>query len=144
MRARHLLPALALTLALALPVRAAFAEDYRVIVNGASPVTALSRAEVSQLFLKKTTQWPGGQPVQPVEPADRKLREHFAEGIHKKSLSAVRSYWNQLIFSGREVPPVEKQGDAEVVAFVRATPGAVGYVSPGADLAGVKVLTVKE
>jgi hypothetical protein len=58
-------------------------------------------------------------------------------------VSAVESYWQQAIFSGRSVPPLEKASDAEVLAFVRANPGAVGYVSGGADLgASVKELTV--
>jgi hypothetical protein len=55
---------------------------------------------------------------------------------------AVRTYWNQLIFSGRELPPAERRGDAAVVAFVRDTPGGVGYVSTGAEVAGVKVVAV--
>ena len=47
------------------------------------------------------------------------------------------------MFSGRDVPPAIAKSDAEVLAFVRANRGAVGYVTAGADLAGVKVLAVK-
>lgn len=116
---------------------------FKVVVHPSSPAAALSRTQVSQLFLKRTTRWPGGEAAHPVEPADGALRERFAGAIHRKSSAAIRAYWNQLIFSGREVPPVEKKGDDAVVAYVRATPGAIGYVSPDAGTAGVKVVPVR-
>jgi len=47
-----------------------------------------------------------------------------------------------MIFSGKGIPPPEKPYDADVVAFVRETPGAVGYVSSGADTSSVKVVAV--
>ena len=47
-----------------------------------------------------------------------------------------------MIFSGKGIPPPEKASDAEIVTFVRDTPGAIGYVAPGADLSGVKVVAI--
>jgi ABC-type phosphate transport system substrate-binding protein len=138
MRAPHVLLA-ALALAAALP---AGADDFKVVVHPGNPFGELTTAELSRLFLKKTIRWPEGRPVQPVEPAVPSLRERFALTVHGKSLDAVKAYWNQLIFSGRDVPPLEKPDDAGVLAYVRANPGAVGYVSPGAALTGVKVLLV--
>jgi ABC-type phosphate transport system substrate-binding protein len=136
--------ALALLASLALAAASpAAAEDFKVVVNRDNPVSELSAREVSRLFLKKSLRWPEGRPVQPVEPAAQVLQERFALAIHLKSLNAVKAYWNQVIFSGRDVPPLEKAGDAEVLAFVRSEPGAVGYVSPGADTTGVKVVYVR-
>ena len=68
--------------------------------------------------------------------------EGFSKSIHGKTAAAVKSYWNQQIFSGREVPPVEKKSDAEVLSFVRSTPGAIGYVSDTASTDGVRVVTI--
>jgi ABC-type phosphate transport system substrate-binding protein len=135
--ARALLAALAL--AAALPAAAA---DFKVVVHPDNPVSQLSAAELSRLFLKKTQRWPEGRPVQPVEPASTRLRERFCLVVHDKSPNAVKAYWNQLIFSGRDVPPLEKPDDAGVLAYVRAEPGAIGYVSPGADTTGLKTLLV--
>ena len=59
-----------------------------------------------------------------------------------KEIASVNSYWQQQVFSGRASPPVVKPSDAEVVAYVAATPGAIGYVAADATVAGVKVLTV--
>ena len=41
----------------------------------------------------------------------------------------------------RSVPPA-MASDREVLAYVRLTPGAIGYVSLGADITAVKVIAV--
>jgi hypothetical protein len=55
----------------------------------------------------------------------------------------VKAYWQQRIFSGRDVPPPEFATDQEVVAYVLAHEGAVGYVSPGAELRGLQVVAIE-
>lgn len=120
------------------------AEPFVMIVNAGNPVSALSTQELSSVYLKKTTRWPSGEEIQPVDLKDPSAtRESFSHAIHGKSTAAVKAYWQKMIFSGREVPPSEKASDAEVVAFVRANRGAVGYVAAGAPLGeGVKVVKV--
>jgi ABC-type phosphate transport system substrate-binding protein len=113
---------------------------YAVIVNEANGVSTLSAEEVSKIFFKKTHRWTNGLDVVPVDlPESAPAREAFSAAVHGKSVGAVRAFWQQQIFSGRAVPPVEKPSDEQVVAFVRATPGAIGYVSAGAPIsAGVR------
>lgn len=121
----------------------ASAADFKVIVNDSVPVTSLTKKAVSDLFLKKTTKWEGGSPVFPVDQLESTVvRQGFSKSVHGKAVAAIKSHWNQQIFSGREVPPVEKRSDAEVVSFVRSTPGAIGYVAEGAATSGVRVVTV--
>jgi len=122
---------------------AAAGDDFKVVVHADNPASEVGVAALSRLFLKKTLRWEDGTAVQPVVPASPRLQEHFALSVHEKSLNAVKSYWNQAIFSGRDVPPLEKASDAEVLAYVRANRGAVGYVSAVADPAGLKVLPVR-
>lgn len=118
--------------------------ELRVVVNEANPVSSLSRQEVSDLFLKKTSRWPQLGLVMPVDqPEGAAVRETLNREIHHKSLSAVRAYWQQRIFSGRDVPPPEKDGDTEVLSFVRKNPGAIGYISSTGSAAGVKVVEVR-
>lgn len=113
---------------------------YAVIVNEANGVSTLSAEEVSKIFFKKTHRWTNGLDVLPVDlPESAPAREAFSAAVHGKSVGAVRAFWQQQIFSGRAVPPVEKPSDEQVVAFVRATPGSIGYVSAGAPIsAGVR------
>jgi ABC-type phosphate transport system substrate-binding protein len=122
----------------------AAAADYKVVVNEANGVSSISRGDLAKIFLKKSGKWSDGSKADPVDlVADSPARASFSEDVLGKSVSAIKSYWQRLVFSGRGVPPAEKPSDAEVVAYVKKTPGAVGYVSAGADVAGVKVLDIR-
>ena len=121
------------------------ADEFVVIVNAANPATSVGTGQLSSLFLKKLTQWGGGLPAVPVDLApESSVRESFSRQIHHKGTPAVKAYWQQMIFSGREVPPPEKASAREVVAFVAANRGGVGYVPAGTPLgSGVKTVEVK-
>jgi ABC-type phosphate transport system substrate-binding protein len=135
-----LLVAALLTFAAASEVQA---QEFVVIVNPANPVSALTRDEVSKLFLKRTTSWSAGGQVAVVDLAkSSKVREAFSQAVHKRAASAVDSYWQQQVFSGKDVPPPEKGTDADVIAFVKSNPGAIGYVA-AASTDGVKVVSLK-
>jgi ABC-type phosphate transport system substrate-binding protein len=145
-RIRGALLFLLLLLGLAPVARMATAADsFVVIVNTANPLTALKAQEVSSLFLKKTSAWADGTKASPVDLDERdSSRESFSKQIHNKSTAAVKAYWQKMIFSGRDVPPPEKASPDQVVSFVKANPGGIGYVPAGTPLgAGVKVLVVK-
>jgi ABC-type phosphate transport system substrate-binding protein len=119
--------------------------SYKVIVHHANPVTSLTREQVSKMFLKKVTQWPRGGAVHPVDLVDNSpVREKFCREIHGKSVAAIKAFWQQRIFSGRDVPPPEKASDAEVISFVLEQPEAIGYVSANAPLGKLKVLQITE
>ena len=60
-----------------------------------------------------------------------------------KNVAAVTAYWNQQIFSGRGIPPVEKENDAQVAAMVHSTPGAIGYVSDQASIGNLRVIQIR-
>lgn len=140
-RMKLMLPALVVSL---LWGTAALAAGYKVIVNNANATSSIAKKELSQLFMKKTAKWSDGTAVVAVDQTDKStVRERFTQEVHGKSVAAVKSYWQQQIFSGRDVPPVEKSSDAQVVAFVKQNPGAVGYVGEGADTAGVRVIAVQ-
>ena len=122
---------------------ATIAADYAVVVNSENAATSLDRRAVSALFMRRVTQWPGGGAVLPVDGPSGPAREAFSKEVHGKKASAVRSHWLQVIFSGRGVPPPEKATDKEVIEYVKAHAGAIGYVSPTTPTTTVKVLKVE-
>ena len=135
---------LAAALAIAITPSAVAAGGYHVVVNPSNPAAAVSTAQLSRMFLKKLPKWDHGTAVVPVDqPTDAAVRADFSRAVHGKPVAAVVAYWQQQIFAGRDVPPAEKAGDEAVLAFVRANPGAVGYVSASANTSGVKVLEVQ-
>lgn len=117
---------------------------YLVIVNAANSASTLPRGEVAALFLKQVTSWPDGAPVVVVDLNDKSpVRAAFSRAVLGRPTSAVRSYWQQQVFSGRDVPPTQRASDVEVVAFVRDNPNAIGYVAPTTPLGqGIRPLTI--
>ena len=124
--------------------RATGASAWRVIVNPSNPASSVERRFLADVFLKKVTRWPTGDGVRPVDLREEATaRQRFSEDVIERSVASVKSYWAQLVFSGRDVPPPELDNDEEVVRFVLKNAGAVGYVSPGAALDRAKALNVR-
>ncbi len=120
------------------------ADGFRVVVNPSVTVSAMNPTELSRLFLKKAVTWPDGQKTVVVDQErTAPVRAAFSRAVHQRDPEAVVSYWQTMVFSGRETPPAVRNGDAAVLELVRATPGAVGYVSETAPLQGVKAIAVK-
>ena len=120
------------------------AQEFKVIVNSANSTSELSTDVTAKLFLKQSTKFPNGTAAQPVDLAKTSaVRAAFSKAVLGRPSSAVETYWQQQIFSGKDVPPPAKASDDDVIAFVKANPGAIGYVSAGASTAGVKVVDVK-
>jgi ABC-type phosphate transport system substrate-binding protein len=125
-------------LALLAPTGRASAQGFVVVVNEAGPAS-LSKSDLSRIFLKKSPQ------LTPVDQdKEAKVRSTFSKAVLGRPLAAIVSYWQQQIFSGGESPPIEKTSDADVLAFVRSNPKAIGYVAVGTELgAGVRAVTVQ-
>ena len=126
---------------LALAPARARAEVYRVIVHPDNPASALSNPQLSDIFLKKQKTWENGTAIEPVDlSGEPEIREAFSKEVHGRSTVNVRSFWNQEVFSGRAVPPLELPSSSAVAQYVASHPGAIGYISPAAAVEGVKIL----
>jgi ABC-type phosphate transport system substrate-binding protein len=136
-----------LTLLFAVVVGAAHAANgsgFRVIVHPDNPVHTVSRELLNDAFLKKVSEWSGGENIRPVDLLPNSpVRRLFSEQILRRPVAAIRSYWQQRIFAGRGLPPPELESDAAVLSYVRSHRGGVGYVSDQADTSSVKVLTIR-
>jgi hypothetical protein len=119
------------------------APPYRVIVHSKNPANSLDRTFLQDAFLKKIRHWPSGSVVQPVDlsPANAS-RLSFSREVLGRSVAAVRAYWQQRTFSGRDVPPRELVSDEQVVEYVLAHEGGIGYVGGATPLAGTKAVSV--
>jgi TonB family protein len=124
----------------------ALAQDglpFVVIVHPSNSLTMLTRSEVSNLFLKESALWSDDTVVEPVDlGGESPIREAFSLEIHNRSAGNIRSYWQREIFSGGLVPPLEIESEEQVIDYVRQRPGAIGYVSAGSELDGVKTVAV--
>lgn len=138
------IPKLALALLALLLAAPSLAEDgFKVVANPDVSVESMTRTDLSDVFLKRTTAWPGGARIEPVDqPEGAPAFEAFCKAVHHKSGAVIKAFWKRVGLSGRDTAPVTKPRDEDVLAYVRATRGAIGYVSAGAATAGVKVIAV--
>jgi hypothetical protein len=114
------------------------------VVHGDHPEDSIDRTFLARAFLKKTTTWPDGSPIRPVDQRmEARVRNRFSEDILQRSLLAVRNYWQQLIFAGRGVPPPELESDEAVIRYVLRFRGAIGYVSGTANIGSAKALSLR-
>ena len=122
--------------------------EFQVIVHATNPSASLTKTELARMFLKKLTTWKKNNDlVYPVDlQKDSLVRIQFSQDILGKKVAAIKAYWQQQIFAGREIPPMEKASDEEVLKYVEQQTGAIGYVSRSTDIRKyqVKVIEILE
>jgi ABC-type phosphate transport system substrate-binding protein len=118
---------------------------FNVIVNPRNPASAIDRDFLRNAFLKKAAVWRStGETMRPIGlSAKFSARDQFTRKVLKKTPAQLKAYWNQQIFSGKGVPPPEADSTADVIAYVLAHPGAVGYLPAGVDAGDAKVVEVR-
>src|SRR3954462_4876427 len=73
---------------------------YRMIVNASNPETVVTRRFVEDAFLKKVKSWPSGEVIYPADlTPSAEVRPRFTQEMLRRSVEAVRAYWQRLIFS---------------------------------------------
>jgi ABC-type phosphate transport system substrate-binding protein len=120
------------------------AQNFKVIVNQSNSITSINRTELTNIFLKKISKFSNGTTAIPVDQVESSsVRGEFSTSVLKRNVAAVKSFWNQQLFSGAGVPPEEKKTDADVISFIKANPGAIGYVAASSAGGDVKVISVE-
>lgn len=133
-------PSLVLLAALALASPLAHA-DVVVVMSSEAEVSDLSVAQVSQIFLAKSTSLPGGGAATPIDQEEgSQVRDEFYNKVARRNAAQLNSYWSQLMFTGRAQRPRRVSGDEAVKQAVAADPGAIGYIDASAVDGSVKVV----
>jgi ABC-type phosphate transport system substrate-binding protein len=101
----------------------AWAEDLFVISH---PNMVLTSDNIRDVFLGEK-QFAGSTKIIPV--ANNAAQADFLSKVVKISPSRYSTAWTKKAFRDGLTQPVVKSGDAEVIHFVKSTPGAVGYVT---------------
>jgi hypothetical protein len=121
----------------------AFAADLKIIANPSVGASSVSVDELKGVFLATKSSLSDGSHVEPVLEKDGPAHEAFLKEFVGKSDSALSTYYRSLVFTGKASMPKTTASDAEMVAYVAKTKGAIGYVSAAASTPGVKTLEVK-
>jgi ABC-type phosphate transport system substrate-binding protein len=117
--------------------------DVKVIANPSVGVANINTDDLKRVFLATKSSLADGSHVEPVLEKSGAAHETFLKEYLGKTDAALTTYYRSLVFTGKGSIPKSFGSDAEVVAYVAKTKGAVGYVSAGTPLSGVKEVEVK-
>jgi ABC-type phosphate transport system substrate-binding protein len=111
----------------------AFADVY-VIVNPGLNLTAddIKNIYTGEKELAESTK---------IRPQDNSsAREEFLKKVLQLDVAKYESMWTKKSFRDGINPPTVRASDAEVIAFVKSNPGAIGYVTtaPPSDVTVLK------
>jgi ABC-type phosphate transport system substrate-binding protein len=106
-----------------------------VIVNPKAADASMSRDQVAQVFLGKSTS------MTPIDqPESAAIRAEFYKKVTDKEPSQVKALWSKLVFTGKATMPKEAVDSAAVKKAVAADPKAIGYIEKSALDASVKAV----
>jgi ABC-type phosphate transport system substrate-binding protein len=111
------------------------------VVSARSPVTALSKNQVVDIFLGRVSRFPDGEPALPVDQAEGSpARDEFYAKFAGKSAAQIKAHWAKIIFTGRGRPPEELPNGIEVKKLVVRNLHAIGYIEQNLVDGSVRVL----
>jgi TonB family protein len=114
---------------------------FKVIANRAVPADEISPAELRSIFLEQTLRF-AGTSVEPVIEMSGPTSDAFLKEYVGRDVDGLQMYYRTLVFNGRGSMPKTLGSDAEVVAYVTKTKGAIGYVSASSNTDNVKTLAI--
>ena len=118
--------------------------EFQVVVHPTVRGAWISRANLQALFTGKTDRWGDKTAAKPVDQSMKApVRHAFTSSVLGLSIGGIQRLWQDRVAVQRIFPPPIKSSDAEVLAYVAGTTGAVGYVAAETVIPdGVKVISV--
>lgn len=114
-----------------------------VVVSQQSPITALSRERLTDLYLGRLHRLPGGEPITPIDQSERSpAHNRFYNEYLGRSPAQIKAHWSRLIFTGRGQPPRSLSDGAAVADFLAEHPNAVGYLDSELVNERLRVLSI--
>ncbi|MDI9244049.1 phosphate ABC transporter substrate-binding protein [Marinobacter sp. CHS3-4] len=99
-----------------------------IIVHPGGPDT-ITKQQVRNIYLNRSSQMPDGQQAVPFElPAGNSIRDKFNEMITERSDAWMQSFWSRQVLTGKGQPPTEMSSASGMKSVVSSTLGAIGYL----------------
>ncbi|WP_316366122.1 hypothetical protein [Candidatus Thiodiazotropha sp. CDECU1] len=114
--------------------------DIAIVVPANSPINALSKKEVSNLFLSRTNRLANGKKANLIQIRDHRLRDTFYRLISSKTPTQLKSYWTMLIFSGKGKPPKSFSRKQDMFDYMKRHATAISYLESSEVTPELKVV----
>lgn len=132
---------IALGLALNLNAGAAAMADVVAVVAADSPVSALTKNEIADIFLGRRKRFPNGEPAVPIDQSEGSAsRDEFYRAFTDKLPAQLAEHWSRVLFTGRGKPPKAVPDGVAARKAVAANPQAIAYLDRKLVDSSVKVL----
>jgi ABC-type phosphate transport system substrate-binding protein len=142
MKAIYRIPAALLGPAVMALTIAASAQDIVLIANKGVSVSQVTEAQVRDIFTGVRSRFGDGSRAVPVVLKGGPVHEVFLRKHVGESPDEFRVRWRKAVFTGQGAMLKEFGSEADLLQYVSATPGAIGYVSRVLDGGAVKVLAI--
>lgn len=120
----------------------ALGDEVKIIANRSVRADAITAGEIKSVFLVERNFLRDGTHVEPVLSESSAAHQTFLKDYLAINDEALHNYYRAMVFTGKGLMPKNLRSEAEVVAYVAKTRGAIGYVSSSAAVEGVKTLAV--
>ena len=123
---------------------AAHAEGNAVIINAGNDSSDVGPLRIRRLFLLQSARWSNGEKVKPVDLSTGAAHEGFLTDVLRMTDDELERHWIELSYQHAVSPAKRMASEAEVLSYVAAEKGAIGFVSAQAarSATGVKVVHV--
>lgn len=135
-------PFLLLALLLAPAIAADAEPGVTLIAHPDAGLATVSAEDLADVYTGRRTRWPNGTKAVPLTSGDRPTTERFLVGCLGTTPSAFAAHWKRAVFTGKGTPPAQAKDDRDMLELVRRTPGAIGFVSRGADTGGLAAVPI--
>ena len=103
--------------------------DVVAVVSARSPIIALDKSQVADIFLGKASRFPNGIQAAPIDQAEGSaVRDEFYGKVIGKTAAQIKAYWSKIIFTGRGQPPPSVSNSIEMKKRISDNPAAIGYI----------------
>jgi hypothetical protein len=108
---------------------AARGQDVVLVANKSVQISQISAADLRAIFLGAKTRFADGSHAVPVMLRGGPVNEVFLINHVGESPGEFRSRWQKAVFTGQGAMPKTCDSESDLLEYVAATPGALGYVS---------------
>ncbi|MDD2775661.1 MAG: hypothetical protein PHU06_06880 [Gallionella sp.] len=110
-----------------------------IVIIGNSNVGKLDAVSVQRLYTGKAIEMEGSH-ITAVNLTSGSLRDRFLRRFLNQDDNKYIAYWTVRRFSGKGIPPQELSSTADVINFVKSTPGGIGYIDESEIKPGMNVV----